>query len=204
MESLQYEGVELFKGKPPFYLRGGSTDRYYIEEYFLGNWISLPLKLKPELIFDIGAGTGLSTVLIREHYRGATIYSFEPDKNCFELLKLNTERYQNIHLFNTSVNSKKDDSTLKLSDVLNRTKSPDLIVIDVEGNEYDILCGLKHIEKVKYITGKLYGNRTFAILDYLSKWFYIEYSTFFRSKVTKFSAVSKPLLDQWYSANNLD
>jgi FkbM family methyltransferase len=51
--------------------------------------------------------------------------------------------------------------------------APDLIKIDVEGAEHDILTAFdpKVLARVSWITGELHGNRSFALLEFLSQWF---------------------------------
>ena len=53
---------------------------------------------------------------------------------------------------------------------------PELIKIDVEGAEYDILAAFEPrvLERVGWITGELHGNRSFELLEFLSRWFDIE------------------------------
>jgi len=50
---------------------------------------------------------------------------------------------------------------------------PELIKIDVEGAEYDILAAFEPrvLERVRWITGELHGNRSFELLEFLSQWF---------------------------------
>ena len=50
---------------------------------------------------------------------------------------------------------------------------PELIKIDVEGAEYDILAAFEPrvLERVRWITGELHGNRSFELLEFLSRWF---------------------------------
>ena len=52
----------------------------------------------------------------------------------------------------------------------------DFIKIDVEGAEYDILAAFEPrvLERVRWITGELHGNRSFELLEFLSRWFDIE------------------------------
>jgi FkbM family methyltransferase len=54
--------------------------------------------------------------------------------------------------------------------------APDLIKIDAEGAEYDILTAFEPrvLERVGWITGELHGNRSFALLEFLSQWFDVE------------------------------
>ena len=53
---------------------------------------------------------------------------------------------------------------------------PELIKIDVEGAEYDILAAFEPrvLERVRWITGELHGNRSFELLEFLSRWFDVE------------------------------
>ena len=54
--------------------------------------------------------------------------------------------------------------------------APDLVKIDVEGAEYDILTAFdpQVLARVRWIVGELHGERSFALLEFLSRWFDIE------------------------------
>lgn len=68
--------------------------------------------------------------------------------------------------------------------------APDLIKIDVEGAEYDILTAFdpQVLARVKWIVGELHGERSFALLEFLSRWFDIETRKTFGKRLFNFSA----------------
>jgi FkbM family methyltransferase len=68
--------------------------------------------------------------------------------------------------------------------------APDLIKVDVEGAEYDILTAFdpKILARVRWIVGELHGERSFALLEYLSRWFDIETRKTFGKRLFNFSA----------------
>lgn len=51
--------------------------------------------------------------------------------------------------------------------------APDVIKVDTEGAEWDILTAFPEpvLASAAYVTGELHGNRDFALLEYLSRWF---------------------------------
>lgn len=53
----------------------------------------------PKFIIDAGANIGIASVFFKTKYPNATIVSIEPDLQNCELFKLNTQHYQDIHLF---------------------------------------------------------------------------------------------------------
>ena len=64
----------------------------------------LPIEdFKPKLIIDCGGNIGCSAVYFANKYPGAQIYSIEPEKNHFQLLKFNTCLYENIHAINSGL-----------------------------------------------------------------------------------------------------
>ncbi len=69
----------------------------------------------------------------------------------------------------------------------------DVIKVDTEGAEYDILTALPAsvLERVRLIVGELHGNRDFALLDYLSRWFDIGLRKKASSRLFNFHALAK-------------
>jgi len=69
----------------------------------------------------------------------------------------------------------------------------DVIKIDTEGAEWDILTAFPEsvVQSAKYITGELHGNRDFALLDYLSRWFDVGMRKKLSSRLFNFQAVPK-------------
>jgi FkbM family methyltransferase len=71
--------------------------------------------------------------------------------------------------------------------------SVDVVKIDTEGAEWDILTAIpEHILRTaKYITGELHGNKDFALLEYLSRWFDVGMRKKLSSRLFNFQAVAK-------------
>lgn len=69
----------------------------------------------------------------------------------------------------------------------------DVIKVDTEGAEWDILTAFPEsvLKSVQYITGELHGNRDFALLDYLSRWFDVGMRKKLSSRLFNFQAVAK-------------
>jgi FkbM family methyltransferase len=69
----------------------------------------------------------------------------------------------------------------------------DVIKIDTEGAEYDILTALPEqtLRSAKYIVGELHGNKDFALLEYLSRWFDVGARKKLSSRLFNFQAVAK-------------
>ncbi len=66
-------------------------------------------------IIDIGANCGIATIILGKQNPESTIYSYEPDKDVFEILKKNIEvnNLKNIKIFNMAVsNNNKEKITL--------------------------------------------------------------------------------------------
>jgi FkbM family methyltransferase len=69
----------------------------------------------------------------------------------------------------------------------------DVIKVDTEGAEHEILTALPEqvLRGAKYVTGELHGNRDFALLEYLSRWFDIAARKKLSSRLFNFQAVAK-------------
>ena len=72
----------------------------YKSEYFF------PDILNPKVIFDIGGNIGITSIYLASIFPDATIYTFEPLPDNFEILKKNIQKYKNIEAFNIGLGSK--------------------------------------------------------------------------------------------------
>lgn len=82
----------------PFACRPINEDISIINSIFGFQEYQLQLKeFQPKLILDCGGNIGCAAVYFANKYPTAQIYSIEPEKDNFKLLKFNTAFYDNIH-----------------------------------------------------------------------------------------------------------
>jgi len=69
----------------------------------------------------------------------------------------------------------------------------DVVKVDTEGAEWDIITAFPEgiLRTAKYITGELHGNKDFALLDYLSRWFDVGMRKRLSSRLFNFQAIAK-------------
>lgn len=69
----------------------------------------------------------------------------------------------------------------------------DVIKVDTEGGEYEILTAFPPalLGRARYIAGELHGERDFALLDYLGRWFDIGARKTLGRRLFNFRAVPK-------------
>jgi len=124
------------------------------------------------IVIDIGAHIGIFSVFAAFHAKKGLVYSFEPEKENFLMLKENVKlnRMNNVKIFNYGISSHKGEGKLYISnfnkaahstkiiesnsnferiklisikDVLKKIKaSIDFLKIDCEGCEYEVLYSL--------------------------------------------------------------
>lgn len=66
-----------------------------------------------ENIIDIGANIGLFSMFIHKIFPRASIYAFEPLRECYEQLKLQGENIKTIKVFNIALGDKKETTTIR-------------------------------------------------------------------------------------------
>ena len=71
--------------------------------------------------------------------------------------------------------------------------SIDVVKVDTEGAEWDILTAFPEavLASAKYVTGELHGNKDFALLDYLSRWFDVGLRKKLSSRLFNFQAIAR-------------
>jgi len=69
----------------------------------------------------------------------------------------------------------------------------DVVKVDTEGAEWDILTAFPEavLASAKYVTGELHGNKDFALLDYLSRWFDVGLRKKLSSRLFNFQAIAR-------------
>ena len=151
----------------------------YVDHAFLANFI------KPNsVIVDIGANIGQFNFFCKKFIKSSRVYSFEPIKSTFEVLKQNSPNFifnlaissqrdmtmyisKETSLLNSAIQSDMDNKkeivrTIGLDDVeeIKNEKMIDLLKIDTEGTELDVLkTGIHVLKKSKYILVEASANR---------------------------------------------
>tara|TARA_R110000796_G_scaffold174572_2_gene291525 strand:+ start:3608 stop:4204 length:597 start_codon:yes stop_codon:yes gene_type:complete len=120
------------------------------------------------LILDIGANIGNHSIQFKHHFPNISIWAFEPYPENYNLLKTNTNRYNDVHCFNMGVGSnnsmvhfsdghEQNSGTVKIVENSNTTnlvisldtiKLPEkvkMIKIDIEGHELSAFEGMKNL-----------------------------------------------------------
>src|SRR5688572_4409281 len=82
----------------PIYFRPNSSDIHTFREIFLREEYAIQLSdyIIPKIIIDAGANIGFTTLFFLKQYPNAKIFSLEPDRDNFELLKKNTSAYPGL------------------------------------------------------------------------------------------------------------
>ena len=90
-------GYNLRGLKNKLYLRTNTSDHATFWQIFLDMQYEYLVNFTPKTIIDCGANIGLASVFFANKYPNATIISVEPESSNFEILKMNTEKYPNVH-----------------------------------------------------------------------------------------------------------
>lgn len=148
------------------------------------------------VIIDIGANVGIFSMLSRDLYPQAIIYSIEPVVNTFECLKKNLANDSNIHIFNIALGNSKGKQRMSFSNQNseiskiavngnvvvniqsldefireNNIKQIDLLKIDTEGFEHKVLLGAKNalaITRYIFIEITLENNSNYTLSSLMS------------------------------------
>ena len=98
----------------PLTIRLRSSDVNVFYEIFGNQEYEWSFKSAPKVIVDVGGYTGMSAAFFASKYPEATIIAIEPDAENFELLKLNTASFPNVHAMRAAV--WRESGTISLKD----------------------------------------------------------------------------------------
>ena len=168
------------------YLRRRSTDFLVFEEIFIDQIYKFPHKNEVGYIIDAGANIGLAALYFQRCFPGAQIISIEPVSENFELLKLNTCKYDNIICYQNGLWNKKtnlkitnttegnwafmveetddqgDISAVCINDILreNPASKIDILKLDIEGSEKEVFeMGTDWIPLTRKIIVEVHENK---------------------------------------------
>jgi len=97
-----------------------------------------------DIIADIGSAEGDFSLKIIDKVK--KIYLFETDPELIEALQSTFEPWkEKVIIINKYVSDKSTDNHISLDSYFKGKELPDLIKIDVEGAEYNLLCGAKSL-----------------------------------------------------------
>lgn len=105
--------IFLSKYKYPILLRNNTTDVCVFYQVFLAKSYDINYGFEPKVIIDCGANIGLSVIYFKNRFPDAKIIAIEPEKSNFELLKKNTEKYNNIFCIKSGVWNRSTDLVIK-------------------------------------------------------------------------------------------
>lgn len=176
--SLKYAGQEF-----DYHALDGA-DIAVLREVFLDEEYKVELEHTPKNILDIGSHVGASVIYFKITCPNVKIVACEPDRENFEILKLNTAQFKDIECLNYAVASTVGDailrkvdgssisgsivethisnkgvmvSTTTLDDVLGHFNGQiDLLKFDVEGSEYDVFYNSAGLSRVQNLVGELH------------------------------------------------
>lgn len=105
--------IVLPKYRYPILLRNNTTDVCVFYQVFLAKSYDVSIEIEPKVIIDCGANIGLSTIYFKNRFPDAKIIAIEPEISNFELLKKNTEKYNDIFCVNSGVWNKSTNLKIK-------------------------------------------------------------------------------------------
>ncbi|WP_414568110.1 FkbM family methyltransferase [Nostoc sp. CCY 9925] len=162
--------IQIPANKQKFYLRKGTSDiAVFVSIYAFNEFKSDFSVSEKGVILDFGANIGISTAYFAEKYPQALIIALEPSLASFELLKKNTQSYDNVICLQAAVwkescelflqNPEDEDWALRFGESKNSSSNLvqaisvkdlmrqyninkiDIMKIDIEGAEKDLFSG---------------------------------------------------------------
>jgi FkbM family methyltransferase len=146
----------------PLVLRKKTSDWNVFKAIFVRGEFKLPINIKPKLIVDAGAYTGLSTLYFLSKYPLAKIIAVEPEQSNFNLLESQTEKFPQVTrlragLWSRNTSLKVIDRGLDKWGFGVRETSPDE-QFDVKAVTVDHLLEISGVEKIDILKLDIEGS----------------------------------------------
>lgn len=185
--TLRLKSEIIYNGQSCIFEFRDVGDFGLLYEIFLADNYSLPKAEQVNVIFDIGANIGISTMFFRMCYPKATIHSFEPDPNNLSRLRSLAKELGNVHVHEFALwheetqltffadphrgsssstqrirdrQEKIEVNSITLDTILNNygKNGVDILKIDIEGAEENVLSSWKSTIPVNFMIGEIHGD----------------------------------------------
>lgn len=150
------------------FMRLGTTDIGIFEQIFYSKQYEIR-DIFPQYIIDAGANIGLATCYFKKRWPDSNIVAIEPEDSNFELLRLNTLKFENVDVLKAGIwnklgfldfesdkvnfdsfvvkeSTRTGISAITIAEILHMYKWPhiDLLKMDIEGAEKEIFDETAH------------------------------------------------------------
>ena len=105
LKSNNTDNIYLKNVNYPFKLRSGTSDIPTFHQIFKHKDYDIDLNFNPKTIIDAGANIGLVAIFYANKYPKSKIISIEPEQSNYNLLKKNTQHYENIITLNNALSN---------------------------------------------------------------------------------------------------
>lgn len=152
----------------------GASFRFLFDEIFIKNEYFIKTNNESPVIFDCGANIGMATIFFKWLYPKSIVYSFEPDKETFEILKKNISQnnIKDVYIYNVAITNNKgrtdffigeEPGSLGMSALPNRMKDTKLTKV----NTISLSSFIKRekINKIDLLKMDIEGSEDVVIKD---------------------------------------
>jgi FkbM family methyltransferase len=101
--------------KNPIYLRNKTTDIDTFYQVLFDNEYEYDYGFVPQNIIDCGANIGLASIFFLNRFPKARIFAVEPELSNFQMLRMNTDKYENICCYHNAIYN--ENTNLELIDI---------------------------------------------------------------------------------------
>ncbi len=161
------------------FIRQKTSDTYVLENLYVYNGMSLPIRLikliaeDDGVVIDAGSNIGISSIIFSKYWPQKTIISIECDNENFDVLEKNVESYRNIKIMHKALWHKAARLTiLNKSDASwskSVTEKEECNDIDIPSVTLDEILLSQHASRISFIKMDIEGAEFVILKDLLSK-----------------------------------
>jgi FkbM family methyltransferase len=158
--------IKLFGETIDLLLRSSTTDMSVFNQIFIQRDYDIKFPFIPSNILDAGANIGLSSIFFSKKFPSSKVFSFEPDKENFEMLQINTKNEKNIFCFNNAIWNEKGflkiTNNIYNKDAITVSNIPDDTLCEVYAYSVDDIIEINNISEFEIVKMDIEGSEAFV------------------------------------------
>lgn len=142
------EKIHLPNYEFPLLIRKNTSDKFVFRQIFIDKDYDIDFRIKPQIIIDAGANTGLSAIFFTNKFPKAKVFSIEPENSNFKCLLENTKYYKNILCLQNALSNIPNQKIETISLGLGKWGFTTRVINDIENSKNENIINSITIDEI--------------------------------------------------------